>query len=222
MAGYTPTEQESIDRLAEYNSNNYNPATNEYGMGNGGHRTNFPLATDDTSVTANAIARVANEAVDELNEVLSLANYKGDYNGGTIYDTGDSVTSGGIYWISKQGSNTGNTPAGGSAFWEKIDLTSVSVDETGFELDWSIDDVLKFTATADFSITFANVPLSGVAFVEVKGGGDWTATYPAGVVFDGGVEPQLASGTDSTVLVFYTSTTGSVIGCGAVLAAVAL
>ena len=41
------------------------------------------------------------------------------WDNGTTYNTGDFVTSGGM-WQSLQDNNTGNTPFGGSAFWEFI------------------------------------------------------------------------------------------------------
>jgi hypothetical protein len=41
------------------------------------------------------------------------------WDNGTTYQTGDFVTSGGM-WQSLQDSNTGNTPFGGSPFWEFI------------------------------------------------------------------------------------------------------
>lgn len=169
--------------------------------------------SDNSNITYNNALIAANAA--------GLTKYKGDYDAPTTYAQGESVTSGGIFWISKVDSNQGNTPAQG-AFWEKVETTAVVVQTTGFDLDWSQEDVLKFTATADFEVTFSNIPVSGVALVEIKGGGDWTPTYPTGTVFDGGVEPTLATGTDTTVLVFYTSTTGTTIGVSTQMGSVAL
>lgn len=97
-----------------------------------------------------------------------------------------------------------STPAADKAYSSnKVEeLATLTVDETGFDLDWASDDVLKFTATADFAFTFSNLPTVGMAIVEIKGGGDWTPTYPTQVVGD---LPVLASGTETTVLGFYTS-----------------
>ena len=151
---------------------------------------------------------------------LGLTQYKGVYSAGATYETGESVVSmvGGDFWMSNTDTNTGN-PLTPSAFWAKIDLTSIAVQTSGFNLDWSQEDILKFTATADFAVTFSNIPTGGLVIVEIKSGGDWTPTFPASVVGD---IPALATGVDSTVLGFYTSNGGATITVSAYQSVVAI
>ena len=85
-------------------------------------------------------------------------------------------------------------------------------------IDWAAEDILKFTATADFTVTFSNIPTGGIVLVEIKGGGDWTGTFPTVV----GDIPALATGADTTVLGFYTSNGGATVSISAFIAAVAL
>ncbi|WP_336741320.1 phage tail protein [Aureimonas altamirensis] len=52
----------AAERLKEYNSNAYDPATNPYGMALGGHRQNFPLATADVAIVGEFVQAAAAEA----------------------------------------------------------------------------------------------------------------------------------------------------------------
>tara|TARA_R110000851_G_scaffold187318_1_gene337123 strand:- start:29089 stop:29751 length:663 start_codon:yes stop_codon:yes gene_type:complete len=183
-----------------------------------------PNATGVNSVAAwmnTTATQVETEAL-AVASALGLSNYKGVYAGGTTYGLGESVISvvGGDFWISNTAGNIGNalTP---SIYWDKIDLTSVAVKTSGFDLDWAKEDILKFTAAADFAVTFSNIPTGGVALVEVVGGGDWTATYPAGVVFDNATAPTLATGTNTSVLQFYTSTGSAKVFCKSLFGVIA-
>lgn len=137
-----------------------------------------------------------------------------DWVAGNIYGDTDIVRGSDLnFYQSKENNNQGNDPTTDNGVnWTLIDIDStIRIDTTGFDLDWSQVEVLKFTAAADFTITFSNVPLVGVALVEIKGGGDFTATYPGAVVFDNATEPALATGTETTVLQFYTSDAGTKI-----------
>jgi hypothetical protein len=53
---FTPDVQAAIDRMLGYNSGPYNVLANPLGMAVGGHRINFPKATADTALVANAVA----------------------------------------------------------------------------------------------------------------------------------------------------------------------
>lgn len=76
-------------------------------------------------------------------------------------------------------------------------------------LDLAVNDVLKYTPTADYTLAFTNIPTVGVWTVELNGGGDWTPTYPASIKWEKATEPTLTS--DIDVLQFYTSSSGTTI-----------
>jgi len=169
------------------------------------------------AVSANAAAVSAAAAASSAN----LTQYKGIYAPGTTYALGDTVANlGGYFWISNTSANIGN-PLTPGTYWSKVDLSAIAVKTSGFTLDWAAEDILKFTATSDFTIVFINIPTSGVALVEIKTGGDHTVTYPAGVVFDQETEPLLAVDDKTTVLQFYTTTGSTKVFCKSLFAVIA-
>jgi hypothetical protein len=70
------------------------------------------LATDVNADEISAAA-AATAAANSANIAVGAANYKGDYNAGTTYQIGQSVTSGGRQWVAKT-INTGITPVAGA------------------------------------------------------------------------------------------------------------
>ena len=73
---------------------------------------------------AEQVNDVRDEIIDVRDEIIEatdavLTNYKGVWNSGTTYAIGESVSSGGFYWISNVNSNLNNTPAEG-VNWSKI------------------------------------------------------------------------------------------------------
>ena len=169
---------------------------------------------NSTESAATAAAASAAEAANSAN----LTQYKGIYSVGTTYALGDTVADvGGDFWISNTAANAGNALTPGT-YWAKVDLSSIAVKTSGLNINWAAEDILKFTATADFTVTFSNIPTGGIVLVEIKGGGDYTGTFPAVV----GDIPALATGTDTTVLGFYTSNGGATVSISAFIAAVAL
>jgi hypothetical protein len=67
-----PTE-DAINRLDDYNSNNFNPATNPLGLAGGGHITNFPAALADTAQVADGFALFADLMVTYANSASASA-----------------------------------------------------------------------------------------------------------------------------------------------------
>lgn len=147
-----------------------------------------------------------------------------DWASGKIYNETDIVRGTDLkFYQSKGSANQGNNPVtDGAVNWRNILIDSTVITKaSGLTLDWAAEDILKFTASGDFTIVFSNVPSSGVALVEIKTGGDHTATYPSGVVFDGAVEPELSTGTNTTVLQFYTTTGSTKVFCKSLFRVVA-
>ena len=69
------------------------------------------------------------------------------YAAGTTYDEGDYVTSGGKYYISLLGSNTGNTPASSATYWEEIEAAVWTGDDPQCVMDYSNDGGHTFSNT---------------------------------------------------------------------------
>lgn len=157
-----------------------------------------------TDVNSKATAAAASQAAAESAETAAVgaANYKGDYDAGTTYSVGESVTYNGTQYIAKT-ENTGVTPAnganwlelvessGGLVFIDSSDLSSdATADFTAF--DAGLYDAYEFVfqniipATDDVDFTFLS---------STDGGSTWDNT--SGDYDFGGI--RLRSGT-----VFYT------------------
>lgn len=69
--------------------------------------------------------------------------------------------------------------------------------------DYSAGDMQQLTLTGDITIAFSNFVTGKVCtmIIDLINGGDWTITYPAGILFSGGTEPNLTSGGTDRVLV---------------------
>lgn len=88
--------EDAIGRLPQYNSGNFNAATNPRGLAGGGHITNFPAALTDTATTANGfklfadlMAGYANSASGSAANALSaIANLSGTSASSVALSTG--------------------------------------------------------------------------------------------------------------------------------------
>ena len=110
---------------------------------------------------------------------------KGLYAAGTTYAAGDVVTSGGIPYISLQGSNVGHAPATSPAYWmplvalgkPNIDLAGVyaagAVVRSAGILYVALNAVdgssTPLTAPADDATNWAALPHNGVAGLDLQG-----------------------------------------------------
>lgn len=131
------------------------------------------------------------------------ANYQGDWLVGTTYAVGDSVSYNGVSYVSKVGSNVGNTPDVSTTEWLLVSFDVVldtsptlggDLECDGYTLngssyvqsadaslgvgihtfDFSAGDMQQVTATGDFSIAFANFPTGKVCTMIVDAV-DWGA-----------------------------------------------
>jgi hypothetical protein len=100
--------EDAINRLPDYNSNNFNPATNPQGLAGGGHITNFPAALADTSTTANGFKLFADLMVTYANAsqasavaaAAAAANLSGSSTSSVAISTGSKsfATQAGKTW----------------------------------------------------------------------------------------------------------------------------
>lgn len=69
--------------------------------------------------------------------------------------------------------------------------------------DYSQGDMQQLTVTGDITIDFSNFVAGKVCtmILDIVNGGDWTITYPAGMLFSGATAPTLTSGGTDRVLV---------------------
>ena len=69
--------------------------------------------------------------------------------------------------------------------------------------DYSAGDMQQLTVTGDITIAFSNFVAGKVCtmILDIINGGDWTVTYPAGMLFSGAAAPTLTSGGTDRVLV---------------------
>jgi len=70
-------------------------------------------------------------------------------------------------------------------------------------LDYSLGDMAQVTATGDFTLAFSNFVTGKVCtmILDCVNWGDWTITYPAGMLFSGETLPEMSSGTDRVLVV---------------------
>jgi len=81
-----------------------------------GYSTSASASANTSAASATASADSATAAAASA----SLANFQGTYAGGTTYAVGESVIDSGLYYLSLQSSNTGNTPASSPSYWDAI------------------------------------------------------------------------------------------------------
>lgn len=180
----------------------------------------------------NTFAGQVNDVRDEIIEAKDavLTNYKGVWNSITTYAVGESVSSGGFYWISNVNSNLNKTPVEG-VNWSKIgtvggnylplsggtmtgaitSLKETSVAMPANNINLATGNLFTKTITGATTLTVSNVPASGTVgyfILQLTNGGSATVTWFSGVKWAGGVAPTLtASGVD--VLSFYTIDAGT-------------
>lgn len=164
----------------------------------------------------------------DVMESLALAaaegSFQGTYAGGTTYAKGQTVVSGGVFYISLQDANTGNTPASSAAWWFNP-LTAfapkaspvfsggasagAAVAVAASAINCSAGHVFTKTAAGALTWSFSNVPAGFYAgILELTNGGTGTQTFPAGSKWASGGTPTLsASGKD--ILTYYTPDGGT-------------
>ena len=135
----------------------------------------------NTNRTNAQAAQVAAETAQTAAEnAAALVDFMGTYAGGTTYALGESVYYNGLYWVSLQAGNTGNTPAGGSAWWAQT--LPLNLPSSALGSGWNIDcnagfsDFTKTVASTD-AFTLSNVPSAGVVYTFVL-----EITYTSGTI----------------------------------------
>lgn len=164
----------------------------------------------------------------DVMESLALAaaegSFQGAYAGGTTYAKGETVISGGVFYVSLQAANTGNTPASSAAWWyNPLDAFApkaspvftggssgpASVAVAASAINCASGHIFTKTASGALTWTFTNVPAGFYAgILELTNGGTGTQTFPTGSKWASGGTPTLsASGKD--LLSFYTPDGGT-------------
>lgn len=192
----------------------------------------FGVDVNDMAAELNTFATQTNAVRDEIIEAKDavLTNYKGVWNSVTTYAVGESVSSGGFYWISNVNANLNNTPVEG-ANWSQVGtvggnylplsggtmtgaitaLKETSVAMPANDIDLSLGNLFTKTITGATTLTVSNIPTSGTVgyfILQLTNGGSGAITWFSGVKWAGGTPPTLtASGKD--ILSFYTIDEGT-------------
>lgn len=124
------------------------------------------------AVDSSAARDEAVTAADAAVNASQVLNFAGPYNAGTTYAAGQTVQSGGMYYVSLQNSNTGNTPQGSPAWWANV--LPMVLPTIALGSSWNIDcnTAVDFTKTVagNGSFTISNVPAAGIYsfFIEIS------------------------------------------------------
>ncbi|MBS7699154.1 MULTISPECIES: hypothetical protein [unclassified Chelatococcus] len=101
----TTDELAASARIAQYNNNPYDPGTNPYGLGFGGHQVNYSPSLRDGVMMAQAAAREAAASV------AARMTYRGAWSSVTAYAASDVATNAGSLWIALQASTNQAPPS---------------------------------------------------------------------------------------------------------------
>ncbi len=184
----------------------------------------FTIQTGKAFTPGNRV-RVSDAANVDTNYMLGTVD---SYNSGTgqfVVNVSDPFGSGTISnWtvVTQNGISSvvedttpqlaGNLDAQENAIVDSVlSLNNIGQTANNVAMDLAAYNAFKLEPTGDITITFTNVPATdnGVLWIaEMKGAGDHTLTW-TNVVWSGGSEPNWATGTDSNLVGFYTSTGGA-------------
>jgi len=164
--------------------------------------------TIDTAAALTVVQQAAQDASDNADRAENALP------AGTIDD--ESVASNKVFSSSKILAEM-DMKADKSTAYTKAEIDDMKANKTDLDLtvsatttlDLSIDDVLKYTASTNFTLAFLNVPTVGVWTTEITGAGDYIVTYPT-ISWDNDEVPELS--TNTTILQFYTSDGTKIIG----------
>ena len=92
--------------------------------------------------------------------------FAADYAAGTTYATGDFVLDSDQYWVSLQDSNTGHTPAAGSAYWEVSSDYDLYIAR---EQAWETNEIGEFLGITQLDPRRSTVPYSYDFTVDADG-----------------------------------------------------
>lgn len=177
---------------------------------------NFAVRADAFLGALPQFATEANQLADDVNqahaEVMPAAagavqaaqvlNFQGPYNSGTTYAAGETVQSGGLYYVSLQNGNTGNAPQSSPAWWAAVMPMVLPITDlqSGWEIDCEVGVNFKKTVSSSGAFTIANPPASGeyTFFLEVQYSSG-TITFFSGYTVDwpesiGGSAPEFVGG----------------------------
>lgn len=167
------------------------------------------------SVVQGLIATATSTIETASTSVGNLSSYKGAYAAGTTYSTGESVLSGGKFWISDVDANLGNTPAE-DAFWSEVPVFRNDLQEGLSEksvevfsssgalvIDCSLGNGFKHVKTENTTVSFINVPNTEQFFcftlelVNDAADSGFVITWPSSVRVVKGVAPVPSVGANA-------------------------
>lgn len=143
----------------------------------------------------NALA-VNVELVDESAEaIIGAANFKGEYNAGTAYLIGESVSYNEQVYIAKT-NNTGVTPANGANWFllERIGVSAITAI-AALDINCSLGNYFTKTIAGNSTFTFSSPPATrAFSFTLELTHTSGTVTWPASVKWPRDTAPTLSTG----------------------------
>ena len=130
------------------------------------------------SDSAAAASTSASQAAQSALTAAGAANYQGDYDAGTLYAVGESVSYTGSEFVKKTTAPAGTTPVDGTDWLELggggATKKAVTLTGTSPVMDLGAADYFDLTLTGDTVLSFSNPPSTGEAkeaVLKLTGGG---------------------------------------------------
>lgn len=165
------------------------------------------IAGSATAASDSATAAAASETA-----ATGAANYQGDYDAGTLYAVGESVSYTGSVFVKKTTAPAGTTPVDGTDWLEIGVETVVVLSGTTPIVDLEAGTVFTLSTSGNTTFTFSNPAVSGTASaftLVLTAGGAHTITWPASVDWAGGTAPDAPASGETDVYTFFTTDGGT-------------
>lgn len=140
--------------------------------------TEIAASATAASDSATEAAGSASEAVQSALTASGAANYQGDYDAGTFYAVGESVSYTGGVFVKKTAAPAGTTPVDGTDWLELggggATKKAVTLTGTSPVMDLGAADYFDLTLTGDTVLAYSNPPSTGEAkeaILKLTGGG---------------------------------------------------
>ncbi|WP_044026777.1 YncE family protein [Ruegeria sp. TM1040] len=161
------------------------------------------------SDSAAAASTSASQAAQSALTASGAANYQGDYDAGSLYAVGESVSYTGSEFVKKTTAPAGTTPVDGTDWLEvgNAAVTSKALTLTGTSpaLDLSAADFFDLTLTGDTTLSFVNPPVTGTVknfTLKLTGGSENVGFALTSATYDGVSFSVGAQGTEPKSITF--------------------
>lgn len=177
----------------------------------------LPLFGTELNATVASVNQDATLAVNSSVSATSAANYQGNYDAGTTYTVGQSVSHNDKIFQAKK-TNLGITPVGG-ADWREVIRTDILFyskvidlgNTTTPDFDLATGNTFLLETSGTTTPTISNPLALGITsqfFLVVTGGGNHVINWPASVVSNNGVTLPAPGNGDVNIYGFFSPDSG--------------